>query len=171
MKKAILMIVVFWIALVVFLPKERIYFTFEKALERSHISIKGEHIEDNIFFLDVSGGELLYERTKIGSIDSLKLTPWLFYNTVRFEGIAFEGDYELLFPGRIDHLAMKYSVLHPMTVGIEAQGGFGPMRGEIDMESKRMKFVFEASQQMRRYPLLLSKLRKTDEGLIYETSF
>lgn len=39
------------------------------------------------------------------------------------------------------------------------------------MKEKRLTLFFEASPIMRAYPLLLVKSRKSDEGLVYETSF
>ncbi len=171
MKKFFSFSALFLLGLVVFLPKSNLYYSAEKALSSTHLYLSGEQISDRLLYLDVHDATLLLDDMSIGSVEHIRLIPLILFNRVTITSVEFNGEFAALFPEGIDNLSFTYTLLHPLTVNIEGTGGFGPVQGEIDLSKHRLTLLFEPSPIMRNYPLLLAKLHKSDEGLVYETSF
>lgn len=160
-----------FLSFIIFLPKSNLYYSAEEALSSTHLYLSDESINDRYLYLDVHEATLLLDTMPIGSIENIRFFPVIVYNRATISGIEFSGEFASLFPQGIDHVNFTYSLLHPLTVMISGEGGFGPVEGEIDLTEKRLILLFEPSPIMRNYPLLLSKLRKSEKGLVYETSF
>lgn len=159
------------IGLIVFLPKSNLYYSAEEALASAHLYLNNEEINDRLLYLDIRDASLLLDSMMIGSVEHIRFIPLIAFNRATITGVEFSGEFASLFPEGIEYVSFTYTLLHPLTVAITGEGGFGPIQGEIDLTQNRLTLLFEPSQVMRSYPLLLSKLRKSDEGLVYETSF
>ncbi len=157
--------------LVVFLPKTYLYYTAEEALSSARLHLVGETIEERVVYLDVRDATVLLNAMPIGSVERIRLMPLIVYNRATVSSVAFAGEFAPLFPEGIERLDFTYTVLNPTKVTIEGVGGFGPVRGEIDLMEGKMTLVFEPSPVLRLYPLLLAKLHTSEKGLVYETSF
>jgi hypothetical protein len=171
MKKILSFSALLLIGVILFLPKANIYYSTEKALSTTHLYLSGEQVNDRFIYLDVHDASLLLDSMPIGSIDHIRIIPLIFFNRATITSLNFSGEFSSLFPEGIDHLTFTYSLLHPLSIVIEGEGGFGPVNGVIDLKNQRLEVIFEPSQIMRAYPLLLAKLHKSDKGLVYETSF
>jgi hypothetical protein len=88
-----------------------------------------------------------------------------------FENISFSPLYRTFFPGKIDSLVVTYSLLSPLNVEMQGVGDFGHCSGEIDLADKKIRLVFDPTSELRRYPLLISRLHQEKEGLVYESNF
>lgn len=171
MKKVLLFLGILLIGTIVFLPKANLYYSAEEALSSEHLYLNGEQIHERFFYLDVRDATLLLNSMPIGTLEQIRLLPLIVYNRVTVSSLNFNGEFASLFPEGIETLTFTYSLLHPLSISIEGVGGFGPVHGTIDLSSERLTLLFEPSQLIRAYPLLLAKLHKSDEGLVYETSF
>lgn len=159
------------IGLIVFLPKSNLYYSAEEALASAHLYLNNEEINDRLLYLDIRDASLLLDNMMIGSVEHIRFIPLIAFNRATITGVEFNGEFASLFPEGIEYVSFTYTLLHPLTVAITGEGGFGPIQGEIDLTQNRLTLLFEPSPVMRSYPLLLSKLRKSDEGLVYEISF
>ncbi|MDD2266727.1 hypothetical protein [Sulfuricurvum sp.] len=171
MKKILSFCALLLLGIIIFLPKSNIYYSAEEAFSTEHLYLSGEKIHDRFLYLDVRDASLLLDSMPIGTIDHIRIIPLIFFNRATITSLNFSGEFASLFPEGIEYLTFTYSLLHPLTVVIEGEGGFGPVHGEIDLKNERLEVIFEPSQVMRAYPLLLAKLHKSDKGLVYETSF
>ena len=54
---------------------------------------------------------------------------------------------------------------------MQGRGDFGTCNGTIDLIKNKIRIVFEATSNLRNYPLLVSKLHREKEGLVYESSY
>ena len=160
-----------FLGFLIFLPKSNLYYSAEEALSSAHLYLNDEKIHEHLLYLEVQDATLLLDSMPIGSLKQIRIVPLIIYNQATIDSIEFNGEFSTLFPGGIDHLSFTYTLLHPLSVTLNGVGGFGPVRGEFDLSEMRLTLLFEPSPVMRTYPLLLSKLRKSNEGLIYETSF
>lgn len=171
MKKILLFTALLFIGLIIFLPKSELYYSAEEALAPTHLYLSGEEVHDRLFYLDIDNATMLLDTVEIGSITHIRFLPLIALNRITMSEIEFSGDFATLFPAGIEYLNFTHSLLHPMSIAITGEGEFGPFDGEIDLIKNRLTLHFTPSPLLRQYPLLLSKLRKSDEGLIYETSF
>jgi len=171
MKKILSFGALLLLGIIIFLPKANIYYSAEEALASAHLYLSGESVNDRFLYLDVRDASLLLDSMPIGTIEHIRVIPLIFFNRATITSLNFSGEFASLFPEGIEYLTFTYSLLHPLSIVIEGKGGFGPVHGEIDLKNERLEVIFEPSQIMRAYPLLLAKLHKSDKGLVYETSF
>lgn len=171
MKKILSFSALLLIAIIIFLPKTNIYYAAEESLASTHLYLNGEQVNDRFFYMDIRDATLLLNSMPIGTIEQIRVLPLIVYNRVTVSSVNFSGEFASLFPEGIEYITFTYTLLHPFSIMINGEGGFGPVQGEIDLSNERLTLLFEPSQIMRAYPLLLAKLHKSEEGLVYETSF
>jgi hypothetical protein len=160
-----------FLILVVMIPKEKLYFEFESLLSQYHLFINKEEFANRLIYLDIDNGELLLDNGKLGTINHIRFTPWIVFNRLSFENISFSPLYRTIFPGNIDSIKLTYSLIHPLLVEIEGEGDFGHCSGAYDLTEAKVRIVFEATSQLRRYPFLVGRLHQEKEGLVYESNF
>lgn len=159
------------VILIILMPKEKFYFTFETLLSEYHIYINNEVLTDNYLYLDADNGEVLLDNQAVATIENIRITPWIFWNRLSFSNLSVSQFYRKFFPGKIDKVTITYSLLHPLEVSVFGEGDFGQFSGGYDVMNKKMRVVFDATSQLRGYGLLVSKLHQEKEGLVYESDF
>lgn len=170
MKKAMYILYLF-LVMVVFIPKEKIYYTFESILSQNHIYLTGESVTDYFFYLDADNPHIILDHIDLASIERIHLSTWVFFNRLAISNVVVSPQYQTFFPGKIDEIVLSYSLLHPLSIQMEGAGDFGKCNGTIDLIKNDIRVVFEATSQLRSYPLLVSRLHREKEGLVYESSF
>ena len=156
---------------IIILPKEKFYFTFESILSEYHLFVNKEVITNNFLYLDVDNGEILLDNQRVAFIENIRISPWIFFNRLSVSNLSISPLYRNFFPGKIDTITLTYSLLSPLKILIKGEGDFGHCDGEYDLMNQKVRIVFEASSQLRGYGLLVSKLHQEKEGLIYESNF
>lgn len=153
------------------IPKEKLYYTFESFLSKYHVFISNEEISNNLVYLDVTNGEVLLDNEQVATVEDITISPWIVMNELKLSSITISPLYRNFFPGKIDSLVVSYSIFHPLSVSIQGDGDFGHCNGEINLLEQKIKVIFDATSQMRRYPLLVSELHSGEGGLVYEDTF
>ncbi|MCK9372352.1 MAG: hypothetical protein M0P91_04085 [Sulfuricurvum sp.] len=167
------LIYAFYIALivVVLIPKEKLYFTLESILSEYTVYLTDENLSNHFFYLDAMNSNLLLDNIQIGSIEQIRIIPWVVYNRLTVSNVTFSSLYHSVFPGKIEEISLTYSLLHPLSVHLQATGDFGRCEGGIDLAEQKIRLLFEATPELRNYPLLVFKLQQVKEGLVYESNF
>lgn len=153
------------------MPREKIYHTIETMLAEDTIYLSDETLNDHFFYLDVENVEVVFGKSVVGSIENIRISPWLVMNSVSLSSFKIASDYRLFFPGSVEKIELTYALWNPLSVDIEGEGDFGKCYGKIDLVEQTVRVVFEPTQQLRKYPLLISKLHREEEGLVYESDF
>ncbi|MFH0709110.1 MAG: hypothetical protein V2A75_02795 [Pseudomonadota bacterium] len=170
MKRSLYVLYILLIVIVM-IPKEKLYFTFESILSQHHLFINNEELTNRFLFFDALNGNVLLDNQEFASIESIRIAPLLFINQLSLSNINFSPLYRNFFPGKIDSIVFTYSLLHPLSVSIDGEGDFGQCEGDFDLLDQKIRVVFEPTPQLRRYPLLVNKLHQAKEGLVYESNF
>jgi len=156
--------------IIVMIPKEKLYFTFESVLSQHHVFISNEELINRFLFLDANNGDVLLDNQEFASIESVRVLPLLFINQLKLSHISFSPLYRNFFPGKIDSIVFTYSLLHPLQITIHGEGDFGQCDGAFELLDQKVRVIFEPTSQLRRYPLLVNQLHQEKEGLVYESS-
>lgn len=157
--------------LIIFIPKERIYFSIEAFLSDYHVFINNENFTNHLIYLDVENAALALDNQSLASIQKIQIAPFLFYNRLSISNLSFSPYYHSFFPGSIDAIVLTYSILAPFEISIQGNGDFGQFRGEYDIINHKIRIVFEPTYQLRQYGFLVSKLHQEKEGLVYENTY
>ena len=157
--------------IIILIPKEKLYFTFEELLLEKNIVLSGESLENRYLYLDIQNASVMMDNIKLATIENIRLTPWILFNQITISSVTFSPLYRPFFPGTIESMTLTYSLFHPLSVQLHGEGDFGECNGEVDLIDQKVRLVFEATPELRRYPLLVFKLHTEKEGLVYETNF
>jgi len=161
-----------FIILMAVLPKTELYYAFEKTIEQQGAIIDSEEVSEKWFGLALNDGVLYVKGVQIAKAEYASLVTYLFSTTVKAEGIVLDDLAAKVLPPEITRLQVNYSVLHPRSIKLVAEGAFGIARGRYDPFDKHLELLIEPSKQMQRdYRSTMQKLNKSEEGYRYAVSF
>lgn len=170
MKRSLYVLYIFLIVLI-FVPKEKLFYTIETWLAQEHLYITDETLNDRLIFLDAQNARIVLDNLEVASVENIRITPWILFNRLSVSSVDVSSQYRSLFPGKIDEMELTYSILHPLSVQIHARGDFGECRGAVDLVEQKVRVVFDATQELRKFPMLVYKLHREEEGLVYESAY
>jgi len=168
-KNILIAFVVFWFALLLFMPKEKLYYTLEKELEKQDIKINEERMEEGIFSFNLINPEVYVKGIRVASIEKINLFTLLFTSNINIHALHVDDSLKSFIPGEISIANISYSVTSPFIVNIDANGSFGKVQGRADLKTRILHLDF--TETTKDIDTLRSKLKKDEKGLYYETSF
>ena len=110
MKKILIFILVFFVSIILFMPKISLYNTLEKFLKNERIIIKEKKISDNFIFLNIEGATIFYDGVKSLEIGSLNVKPWLITNEIILTDIKPAAVIKKQLDIQADSVEITYSV-------------------------------------------------------------
>ena len=168
-KNIFITFIVFWFALLVFMPKQELYFTLEKELAKKDIEINEQNIEEGVFSLNLINPEIYVKGIKVASIEKINIFTLLFTTNINVKSLVLDDSLKSFAPKKTDVANISYSLLSPLKVTIEAEGNFGLLEGNANLNEKKLRIdFFETTKEI---DSIRSNLKKDEKGLYYETSF
>ena len=168
MKKILIFLAIFYIAFIVFMPKENIYFTLKNSLESERIGLSEESLSDNFVSLKALNLIVSYDGIKSVRAKELTVTPFLFYNKVKAYEVSAASSFKEMFSFSADEVEITYAIWNYKEAKIYAVGDFGELDGIFDLEKKSIKVVLEPSMEFENTPIIRQYFKKSEEGYIYE---
>lgn len=154
------------------MPKEEFFFTLEKFLkEQNRAIISNEVVKDVFVYLSVKNGDFYFENIKIASFNESKIFAFLFFNQLKIESILVDDSFKNMFPQKIDSIQLTHSIINPLNVIISANGEFGVANGILNLKDRTIRVEIIASDTLLKNRQILSKLKKEEDKLIYESSY
>lgn len=170
--KLLLYIIVFFLFLIIFLPKESLYNLLEKQLEKNQIIISNEIINEKLFSISLLNGNIFYQGINIAKIDDITFKTYLFQTKINVENINFLDSLISFAPSPITKVTFEHSLLDFDKINIKSSGTFGELNGYIDILKKEIRIELNASNVMKNsYSKLLQNMKFADERYIYEYKF
>lgn len=167
-KKVLILILTLWLALILFMPKQELYFKLEQELKKEDVAISAEKIKEGWFTLRLETPNVYVKGIKVATVDEVSFFTLLFYSKVTVKGIVLDSSLKQYAPDKIDKVKIKHSVLFPSELSVSANGGFGDAKGKVSFSERNVTIHFSEIDKMK---ALKSKLKKGEEGWVYETSF
>jgi len=149
---------VIWFALLVFMPKQELYFTLEKALVKHDIEINEQNIEEGVFSLNLTNPVIYVKGIKIASIEKINISTFIFTTNINIKLLMLDDSLQSFVPEKIDDANISYSLFSPFKVNIEAKGSFGLINGHINLNEKSLRLDFtETTKEIEK---ILKKMTK-----------
>ena len=162
-------IIVFLFAIVLFMPKQELYFKLENYLSSAHnIKINEKKIEENLFSLSIYDADIYVKGLKIAKIEKIDFFSILFYNTLTFEQLSLDKSLKSIASVDANATRVNYAIWNPLQIAISSKGSFGGAKGQIEIKDKHLRVDFNDSSEIQ---ALKSKLKKDEKGWYYEASF
>lgn len=167
-KKILLTLLLIWFALLVFMPKQEMYYALEKALAEQEIEINEQSIEEGWFSLSIRDASVYGKGIKIADIEKLTCHTLLFYTKVEIDSMVLDDSLKAMFPQKTDKVFLTHTLLSPLTVWVHAEGIFGTFEGSIDLKERKLHINFT---EVKEIGTIRSELKKGEKGWYYEKSF
>ncbi len=157
--------VFFILALIYFIPKSSVYYYVEKELELHNIILSQEEIVQNNFSLDINNAQVTYQKIDSAEIENIDVKIFLVYNSIDLVNVKLSSMASTFIPTKIDRLHLKYSVINPLHIEVEASGEFGDVKGEIDVVDRNLSMILSPSELMlKKYKNSLKLFKKNEQG-------
>ncbi len=168
-KNIFITFIVFWFALLLFMPKQELYFTLEKELAKQDIEINEESIEEGVFSLTLIKPVIYVKGIKIATIEKINIFTLIFTSNINIRSLSLDDSLKSFAPQKIDVANISHSLLSPFKVTIEAKGSFGVLKGNANLNERDLRLDF--SETTKELGSIRTNLKKDEKGLYYETSF
>lgn len=167
-KNILFALAVLWFAILLFMPKQEIYYTLEKALYEEGIEINEERKEEGIFSYTLYDVKIYVKGIHLVTVEELDFFTLLFYSKFTADTLTLDASLKSMAPESADKILAMHSILSPLKVFLTATGSFGLAEGMADANSKSLRIDLVDPQKIES---LKSFLKKDEKGWYYETSF
>jgi len=168
-KNILLSLLVVWFAILLFMPKDKLFFALEKNLETQGILINEKAIETGMFSLNLLEADIYVKGIKVAHVEKINIFTLLFITNINIKEVTIDASLKAFVPEKIDKMNITHSIFSPMKADILANGSFGDMEGVVDLQERTLRLDF--SNNTKEIDLLKANLNKDEKGLYYETSF
>ena len=160
----------FLIFLIVLAPKRELYYKLEHELKKRDIIISDEDFKPNPFGFTITNANIYFKGLKVANFDSLDLKIFYLYDKLEAKSIRVDKSIRELGQGSIpidsiDNLVIKFTVLKPYKISIEANGSFGDAMGGLYFNPNRL---FIRIVKPKNIAPIRQFLQKDAKGLYYE---
>ncbi len=166
--KSLLVLLVIWLATVILMPKQEIYYKLEEALNSYEVTLNEETKSEGLFSLNLKGVTVYVKGINVATIEELNLFTLLFYSSVELRSLLVDDSLKTMIPEETESAVLRHSILSPLDVSVEARGSFGSLTGNIDLSERSVHLDFNESKKLQ---MLKPSLKKSEKGWVYETSF
>lgn len=167
-KKSLLVLFVVWLAIVILMPKQEIYYKLEEVLNSYEVTLNEETKSEGLFSLSLKGVTVYVKGINVATIEELNLFTLLFYSSVELDSLLMDDSLKMMLPQETESALLRHSILSPLDVSVAASGSFGALTGNIDISERTVHLDFNESKKLQ---MLKPSLKKSEKGWVYETSF
>jgi len=167
-KKIFIMIVLSWLAFIVLMPKQELYYKLEEVLEKQSIVLNEKQKDEGMFSLTLHGVDVYVKGIKLASIEKVDFFTLLFYNSVVCEKIVLDDSLKTMAPTQIRSAKAIHGIWAPLKINLSAEGSFGSLEGYVNIGNQNIRLDFNESKGIE---MLKPTLKQDEKGWYYETSF
>ncbi len=167
-KKSIGIIVAIWFTLLLFMPKEEMYYAVEKQLAKQDITLNEKGISEGLFSLKIKDVTVYVKGIALANIEEIDFFSLLFYNRIHLSNLLVDEVLQAQVPTETKEAVLVYHVFSPLRATLDANGSFGEAKGSVDLVHKHMHIDFVKPKKIQ---MLKPYLKKGSKGWFYEKSF
>ncbi len=170
--KKIAWIFLFIYLVIVFLPKENLFYLGEKELSKQNVILNNEKLSDFFGLFSAKGMDVYYDGLNVGHVKDLSIFLGIFYNQISINDANFNSSLRQFIPQEIKKISIKASAFFPIRLFISGYGDFGQISGYVDLYSKKIKLILHPQKDfVSKYPAIAQELKKNKDEYIYETTY
>lgn len=167
-KKILLVSIVVWLAILVLMPKHKLYYKLEEILDQYEVRLNEEEVSEGVFSLNLKQVNVYVKDIKVATIEEISLFSLLFYSSMEVQSLRVDDSLKNMIPEETKSALLRHSILSPGEVSVSASGSFGSLVGNIDLNERKVYLDFNESKNIQ---MLKPALKKSEKGWVYETSF
>jgi hypothetical protein len=167
-KKSFIVLMVAWLGILVFMPKQELYYKLEEEIAKQDIKLNEAKISEGLFSLTLNQVNVYYKGINVATIEEVDLCTMLFYSSIELRSLHMDDSLKTMVPQITEEALLSHSILSPLTISVDASGSFGSMAGKIDLSERTVRLDFNESKNIE---MLKPQLKQDEKGWFYETSF
>lgn len=167
-KKIVSVLFLIWFILILFMPKEEVYFKVEQELAKYDIAINEESRSEGIFSLDLKNVTIYAKGIPLVTVEEVSFFTLLLYHCIELKEIYIDESLKSMTPTEIENLRISHGIWSPLHLSLGAEGVFGEAVGSVDLEDRKIRLDFNDTKSLE---MIRSNLKQGEEGWHYETSF
>lgn len=167
-KKSLIALMIAWLAIFVFMPKQELYYKLEEELAKHEIKLNEEKMNEGLFSLSLNQVTVYFKGINVATIEEVNLFTLLFYSGVEVQSLTVDDSLKTMIPQEIERADIRHSVLSPLEILVDASGSFGAIAGNVDLNERKVHLDFNESKNIE---MLKPQLKKDEKGWYYEASF
>ena len=161
-------ILVVWLALLAFMPKEELYFRAEQALAAQGVEINEGGMDEGLFGLELKNAAVYVQGIKVATVKRISFFTLLVYSSVEADEVKTDASLRSMVPASVTHIAVTHSILHPQTLFIEAEGSFGKAEGTLSLSTRTLHLDLIETGNI---DTVRNLLKHGEKGWYYESTF
>jgi len=118
-KNILLFGLVLLVSLVVFAPKDRLYYLAEKELETYDAIISQERIEDGFFGVEVANAHLSIKGVEVATVEKMHLSWVLFASSLELRNVVLDASSKGVVPVSEFNLSITHNLSSPKSIGVK----------------------------------------------------
>ena len=167
-KKLLLSLLLVWGALLLFMPKEELYFSLERELAKKGVELNEGIIHESLFGLTLEDVTLYVQGIQVAKAKEVSLFTLFVFTRIKIEELTIDKALQNMVPEEVKQAVITHSVLSPVTLHIKAEGSFGKLDGEVSITNRTVHLDFTETEKI---DMIRPQLKKGEKGWYYETSF
>ncbi len=169
MKKIVLIVSLFYLGFVLFMPKINLYYTLENIAKKEHIMIEEGAIKDRWVDLHIEDATLFYDGIASLKAREMTLLPWIVYNKITLKDVTPAKAVEKMLQTKAEEVTLTYSLLSYKAIMIAAHGDFGELDGTLNLLEQKIRIVLHPSNAFKNHQIVREYFKKQEEGFVYES--
>ena len=158
-------VLLFFSALIFFLPKQPLYFAFERFLKTRQVVIAGERVRERPFSLSLEEGKIVAKGIEAAAFFDVTVRPWIVWNTLRVERLSIDRGFASWLPTSVESAALSYSPLHPYHIEVKARIGACVVTGRVDLRESTVRLRLLERAACEKTGRWVRPFRKNGEGV------
>jgi len=156
----------FFIAtLVLFMPKESLYYLGEKHLKEFDVVVSNEKLLNSFLSLNISDLEISVKGIESAEVGDVQVTLLGLYNRAELHEIKLSSLVESYLPPKIEFINIYYSLVDPLSVKATSTGDFGEVYIEFELLDLMLNATLKPSKIMlQKYKNSLRFFKKSQGG-------
>jgi len=167
-KKIATALLFIWFLLILFMPKEEIYFKIEQELVKHDIELNEESRSEGIFSLSLKNVTVYVKGIPLATVEEIDFFTLLFYTSIHFETLMIDESLKTIAPTEIENLLLYQTIWTASNLSVKAEGPFGEAIGSVDLNARILHMDFNDTKALG---MLKSELKQGEKGWFYERSF
>jgi len=159
MKKVLIFLLGFLIGIIIFMPKDNLYYTLQKYLEKEKVYINSD-IKSGID-LKLINGTVYYNKMDVLTFKNIDILPFILFNEIKADNIKIIDKY------KINSIKAFYTIFYPIKIFIKGKSSFGELDGYVDLVKREIKvYILNLTDTS-----LKNFLKKDKKGYFYYAKF
>ncbi|MEA3314815.1 MAG: hypothetical protein U9Q30_03015 [Campylobacterota bacterium] len=162
--KFFIYIIFFIYMLLIFLPKENLYYFGLEKLKSQKVELTQDNIIDNHIGLLLNSINIKYEGIDISNIDKINLSTYLFSSSLNIDNIKVDSSFNKFAPESIKFIKVNHSIIDPTNIIIKSEFKLGRCDGVINLLTRTIKLNLVVSNKFKSKYRYIVKLLKKDKS-------